>query len=261
MTETTAPTSTNSVQSIVRAFRILEEIALSERPMGISEIAENCNLPMPTAHRILRTLIAGGYAFQTPRRTYALGARLIPLSRYAGGSLGIAFRPMLAEFAAKVDESVSVAMLDQDFARYIAHVPSEHPMRLFTEVGNQVSIHASGVGKAILSQFSDAEVRTILDRAGMRAFTPTTITDPNELIAQLHEIRERGYAIDEAEHDLGVRCVAVSLDVPLHLAVSASGLPSRMTDEVVTTVVVPELNKLAERLREAIEKSNTQWGR
>lgn len=252
--------SAQPVQAIVRAFRILEAIAAVEHPMGITEIAEACDLPLPTTHRILNTLLATGYVSKSPRRTYGLGARLIPLSRYAGGVLGVALRPMLAEFTEKVGESASVAMLDQGFARYIAHVPSEHPMRLFTEVGNRVELHASGVGKAILSQGSDAEARRILERTGMRRFTPTTVTDPDELVMQLQLIRELGYALDEGEHDLGVRCVAVPVGQDLHLAVSVSGPPSRVTDDAVINLLVPELSKLAERLGEAIRKVNADTG-
>ncbi|QGF23369.1 IclR family transcriptional regulator [Raineyella fluvialis] len=253
--------SDGSVQAVTRAFRILEAIAAVEHPMGITEIAEACDLPLPTTHRILNTLLATGYVFKTPRRTYGLGARLIPLSRYAGGALGVALRPLLAEFTAKVQESASVAILDQDFARYIAHVPSEQPMRLFTEVGNRVELYASGVGKAILSQGSDAEARASLERTGMRRFTSTTVTDPDELVEQLQLIRELGYALDEGEHDLGVRCVAVPLGQDLRIAVSASGPPSRVTDEMVVNVLVPELTELAKRLGEAIVKGAAGNGR
>jgi IclR family acetate operon transcriptional repressor len=160
---------------------------------------------------------------------------------------------LLAEFVQQVGESASVAMLDQDFARYISHVPSEHQMRVFAEVGNQVSLHSSGVGKAILSQLEDSEVRTILERSGMRALTASTITSPDVLLAQLHEVRERGYAFDEGEHHVGVRCIAIPIRGPLHLAVSVSAPDSRLTDEVATAVVIPALRLLASQVQDAID--------
>ena len=75
---------------MTRAFEILEVIAEAGTAVGVTEIAEQCGLPMPTVHRLLQTLAAGGYVHQTPKRRYALGARLMTLSRYAGGALGVA---------------------------------------------------------------------------------------------------------------------------------------------------------------------------
>ncbi|MDO5672305.1 MAG: IclR family transcriptional regulator [Actinomycetaceae bacterium] len=247
-----------SVQSITRAFAILEAIADAQRDLGVTEIAERCALPLATVHRILHTLIAGGYALRTAKRTYTLGPRLIPLSRYAGGVLGIALRPMLTELVSKVDESASVAILDQDFARYISHVPSEHQMRVFAQIGNQVSLHSTGVGKAMLSTFTDDDVRAILHRSGMRKLTPATITDPDELIAELALIRERGYAFDEGEHSVGVRCVAVPIKGPYQLAVSVSAPESRMSVEMATESVVPLLFDLARKIQISIEELEAQ---
>ena len=133
-------------------------------------------MPTPTIHRLLRTLMASGYIYQTPRRRYALGTRLISLSRYAGGALGVALRPILTQTAVVLDESISVAMLDQDYARYISHVPSERTQRMFAEVGNQVSLHATGVGKAILAAMPPAQALATIERTQLRAFTPATIT-------------------------------------------------------------------------------------
>ncbi len=247
------PTSRRSVQSITRALEIVEALASAGRAIGITDIAERVDLPLPTIHRILHTLIGSGYVFQTPRRQYALGARLISLSRYAGGALGVTLRPYLSKVVEASGESASIAMLDQDFARYISHVPAEYSMRMFTEVGNQVSLHATGVGKAILSSMPVPEARAIVQRAGLRRFTPNTITDQDHLLAELDAIRVCGYAMDREEHELGVRCVAVSIPGPLRLAVSVSGPPTRMTDQAVHDVALPALQHAVAEITPVIE--------
>lgn len=245
------PADSGVVQSVARAFTIIETLAQAQGDLGISELAENANLPLPTVHRILKTLIAFGYVHQTPHRRYALGVRLIPLSRYAGGAFGVALRPIIARYVDELDESISVAMVDQEFARYIAHVPSERSMQMFTEVGNQVSLHATGVGKAILSTFPDAELPPLLSRLQLRQLTEFTITDPNELLAEIQRIRARGYAIDNQEHELGIRCAAVPVPGNLRLALSASGPPQRITDAWMDAAV-PRLQALAEEIAGAI---------
>lgn len=248
-----APAARRSVQSITRALEIIEALAAAGRAIGITDIAERVDLPLPTIHRILHTLIGSGYVFQTPRRQYALGARLISLARYAGGALGVTLRPYLNKVVDATGESTSVAMLDQDFARYISHIPAEYTMRMYTEIGNQVSLHATGVGKAILASMPVAAARATVQRAGLRRFTPNTITDEGTLFTELDTIRTRGYAIDNEEHEVGVRCVAVPIPGPLRLAMSVSGPSTRMTDEIINGAALPALRIAVEEITPVIE--------
>lgn len=252
MSEKSSPVQRGVVQSVVRSFDILEVIAESGPDVGITEIAAEVNLPLPTIHRLLQTMISTGYVYQTPRRRYALGARLIPLSRYAGGALGIALRPLLTHTVERVGESASVAMLSQDYARYIAHVPSERSLRMFMEIGNQVSLHASGVGKAILSKMPPDEARAVLQRTGLRRFTDATITSPDVLLRELERIQQLGFAEDNGEHETGVKCVAVPIPGPMYLAASVSGPPERLNEEFVHATLLPEMTKLAERIAQEI---------
>lgn len=250
---TPPPTQRRAVQSVTRAFEILEALAEAGRAVGITDIAERVDLPLPTIHRILHTLIDAGYVFQTPRRRYALGARLIPLSRYAGGALGVTLRPYLSRVVESVGESASIAMLDQDFARYISHVPAEYSMRMFTEIGNQVSLHATGVGKAILSTVPLTEAYQILQRSGLRRFTEFTITDIDAFMRELEEVRRQGFALDLQEHELGVRCVAVPVPGTLRLSLSVSGPSARMSEEKIQSAV-PLLQTAARELADIIEQ-------
>lgn len=236
----------NTVQSVVRAFEILEVMASVDDDSGISEIAAQTGLPLPTIHRILHTLADGGYVYQTANRRYALGARLISLSRHARGSLGTSLRPLLAEVVDKTHESANVAMAERDRARYVAHVPSSLTMRMFTQVGTEAQMHATGVGKAILSTMSDDEVVALLRRTGMAAVTAHTITDIDTMRRELAVVRERGYAIDDEEQEIGVVCVAVPVPGSA-LAVSISGPQSRMTARAVAAAV-PVLTDVAERI-------------
>lgn len=233
------------VQSVSRAFALLEALSAAGEPLPLADAAAQAGLPVPTAHRLLRTLHDLGYVRQLENRDYALGAGLIGLGERA--------RPPLAERAASVlarledvsGETANLAMLDGDLVSYVAQVASRHRMRMFTEVGRRVLPHASGVGKAMLATLPEGRVRAIVARTGLPQYTDTTICDVDALLVDLAETRRRGFAIDDGEQEIGVRCIAVAVagqGVPA--AVSISGPSVRMTDEIVGTAV-PELIKAA----------------
>lgn len=241
------PASTGVVQSVGRALDILEILADAGGEMGISDIAAATDLPLPTIHRLLRTLVSRGYAHQTPRRRYALGSRLIPLGELAGGAVGDSARPVLAELVATTGESASLAMRDLDRAVYVAHVASKRSMRMFTEVGRRVEMHATGVGKCLLAMGSDEAALAVVERVGLESRTPATITTAEALLDELARIRVQGYALDAEEQEVGVTCVAVPVDGPVRLAMSVSGPTSRMTPDRIDAAV-PALKAGAERL-------------
>ncbi|GAA1335036.1 IclR family transcriptional regulator [Saccharothrix algeriensis] len=240
--------STGGVQSLRRAFDLLERLADAGGEAGLSELAAASGLPLPTIHRLIRTLVALGYVRQNSNRRYALGSRLIRLGEGASRQFGAWARPFLAELVDAVGETANLAVLDGDEVVYVAQAPSRHSMRMFTEVGRRLLPHGTGVGKAMLSRLPRDRVRALLERTGLPAYTPNTITDVDELLASLDRIAERGYALDEGEQELGVRCVAVPLvGGPTAAAVSVSGPEGRLTQEAVGRIA-PAVVAVAERL-------------
>lgn len=240
--------NTGGVQSIERGFELLEIMASVSSAIGVSELAERSGLPVPTIHRLIRTLLNNGYVRQLPSRRYALGPRLIRLGESATQQFGRSSRAHLAELVETIGETANMAVLDVNMAVYVAQVPSAHTMRMFTEVGRRVHLHCTGVGKALLMQMTNADVRALLTRSGMPAYTDTTITDVDAMIADLERSRERGYAIDEAEQEAGVRCFSVPVpNAPTPTAISISGPGGRVTLEAATQVV-PILQRVAKDL-------------
>ena len=226
------------VQSVDRAFELLEVLAEAGGELSLSEIAVTSALPLPTIHRLIRTLVNRVYVRQLPSRRYALGPRLINLGERASGMLGDWARPWLTDLVEALGETTNLSMIDGDRATYVAQVPSRHSMRMFTEVGRRVHLHCTGVGKALLAQRGDDEVLELLRRAGMPAQTTHTIVDPDTLLSQIRQIRQRGYAVDDGEQEIGVRCVAVPvLAGPSSYAISVSGPTARMTVELVDRAV------------------------
>jgi IclR family acetate operon transcriptional repressor len=240
------------VQSLERAFDLLERMADAGGEVGLSELSASSGLPLPTIHRLMRTLVDCGYVRQQPNRRYALGPRLIRLGESASRLLGTWARPFLAELVDATGETANMALLDGDEVVYVAQVPSRHSMRMFTEVGRRVLPHSTGVGKALLAEVSPQEVRALLGRTGMPAATERTITDPDAFLAELDRIRGLGYAIDDNEQEVGVRCLAVTVpDSPTAAAISISGPAGRLT-EAATDKIVPVLHDVARQLAQAL---------
>ncbi|MFC4031041.1 IclR family transcriptional regulator [Streptomyces polygonati] len=240
------------VQSLERAFDLLERMADAGGEVGLSELSATSGLPLPTIHRLMRTLLDCGYVRQQPNRRYALGPRLIRLGESASRLLGSWARPYLAELVEATGETANMALLDGDEAVYVAQVPSRHSMRMFTEVGRRVLPHSAGVGKALLSELPPEEVRALLARTGMPAATDRTITEPDAFLAELERIRAIGHAVDDNEQELGVRCLAVTVPgSPTAAAISISGPAGRVTD-AATEKIVPVLHAVAHRLALAL---------
>lgn len=226
--------SASGVQSLRRAFELLEAIADNGGFVAVSTLAVESGLPLPTVHRLLRTMVNLGFVQQLPSRQYALGPRLIRLGESASRSFGVSVEPFLAELVERTGETANLAVLEGDVVVYVAQVPSKHAMRMFTEIGRRVLPHCTGVGKALLAQLSNDQVRQIVGRTGMPARTPSTITSYEALIADLDLIRARGYSEDNAEQEIGVRCIAASIPgVDMPSAVSISGPSARLTHDAV----------------------------
>ncbi|MCU1476303.1 MAG: transcriptional regulator, IclR family [Subtercola sp.] len=253
---TTQSPGGGGVQSLHRALDILEILMAAGGHMAIGEIATTADLPLPTIHRLLKTLVGRGYVRQLPNRQYALGYRLVPLGLMANTLLGAYAGEALSRLVAELGETANLAILSEDHAEYIAQVPSPHAMRMFTEVGRRVELHSTGVGKALLAQLDARDVAGVVRRIGLRPQTAYTISSAEALAEELQNIRTRGYALDEEEQELGVRCVAVVVPGRLltPMAISVSGPLVRVTDDFVLRAV-PLLKEVARDVSDEISKS------
>lgn len=227
-----------TVQSVARAFSLLEALSASGGEASLASIAGRTGLAVPTAHRLLGTLNHLGYVRQLEDRRYALGASLITLGRHAVPPLADAAQPLLRRLEDQFHETANFAVLDGDLVLYAGQVASRQRMRMFTEIGRRVLPHSTGVGKAMLSTMPERQVRALITRTGLPRFTPQTITDEEAFIADLRRARARGFAADDSEQEVGVRCIAVSVKgIGQPAAVSVSGPAARINDATVVEVV------------------------
>lgn len=248
MTETRAVES-GGVQSVHRALDVLEALAAAGGTASLTDLAGACGLPVPTLHRLASTLADRGYLRQAPDRRYSLGSRLVPLGTDAHALLGERAQPVLRALAELTGETANLAVLTQGRAEYVAQAPGRHTMRTFTEVGNRVALHCTGVGKALLAAIAPAHAARLIGAGPLEARTAATLTDPAAVRSEIALIRDRGYSLDEGEMEVGVRCFAVGMPGAAPMAVSVSGPAARMTDDRITPVVAA-LRDASARLRD-----------
>lgn len=246
----TGERANGGVQSVERALDLLEALAAAGGdPVGVSDLAQAVGLPQATAHRLLATLVRRGYARREASRKYALGSRLAPLGDAAGRTFRGWVRPYLAELVELSGETANVAVLEDGHVVYVAQVPSRHRVRMFTEVGNRLLPHTSAAGKVLLAGYPRAEARRIIERSGLPARTPATITEPERFLAELDAVAERGWATDDQEEEVGVRCVAVALhglgESPAAMSVSG---PAERLEQPYRERLIPQMLRLAERI-------------
>ncbi|MGI5269998.1 IclR family transcriptional regulator [Nonomuraea sp. CA-218870] len=218
------------MQSVERALDVLEALAEYGGEAGLSEIAARTGLPYGTIHRLLQTLLARGYVRQESDRRYALGGGLVRLGGVAEGMVGVWAQPHLTRMVELSGETANLAVLEGDFIVYVAQVPSPRRLRMFAEVGRRVLPHSTAVGKVLLAWRAAEEAVTLLERTGMPRRTPNTITAAPAMLDELGLVRDRGYALDLGEEELGVHCLAVPVrdGARVVAAMSVSGPADRI---------------------------------
>jgi len=225
------------VQSLSRALALLECIAESDLGITLSDLAQRVGLAASTTHRLLNTLEHHGFAaLDTDRGVWFVGVKAFTVGNAFLADrdvVGIA-RPHMRRLMEETGESVNLAILDQHEVVFLSQVQCREMMRMLVRLGGRAPVHASGAGKALLAALSPAEVRARVTGHGLDRFTTSTLATPEALATDLDRVRARGFAFDDEEHAVGLRCVAATVHDEHGEAVaslSLSGPRARITDE------------------------------
>jgi IclR family transcriptional regulator, acetate operon repressor len=234
-TITMSKVDTTSVKSLVRALSLLEILAQSGTESSLGSIAQAAKMPPSTAHRLLHSLQRMGYVVQNSTTSdYGLGDNLILLGREAERQRDVRAiaRPWLERLARQTLETVNLTALVDEGVVQLDQIDSPNMLKVTWDSGQRFPIYASASGKVFLAYLPDTERERILKASKFRAFTKRTIVDPRKMNAELRMVRERGYAMDDAEREEGVRCIAAPIfdaKGSVIAAVSISGPSLRMS--------------------------------
>lgn len=241
-------------QSVRRAAQIIDAIA--EDPRTVMELAAIFGLHRSTMFRELQALEDVGYVRRSATGRYALGLRLISLSKLAFDNLDLraAAHEPIRRLHKAVGNTIHLAALMDHNIVYIDKVEDPSGVRMYSSVGKAVLPYCSGVGKAILAELDQPERDAVLDGATWQKFTKHTITSRLALDRELDLVRRRGWAADDREFEDFVNCVAV----PIQSSVGIVGALS-----ITAIRVVQDLAQLKTRiplLRQTAELISTELG-
>lgn len=236
--------------TLVKGLKLLELLALQERPLGVSEIARALGVAKSNAHRLLQTLVELGFVAQDAERgAYFPALRTLQLG--SGAWLHENLRRLaqgpMQKLSTRTRETLQLSVLDGDEVVYLHKIESPEPVRTASRVGGRAPAHCAATGKAMLACLEDARVREVSQR--LVAHSQRTLTDPDAFLAQIEAIRRQGYAVSEGEWHAAVNGVAAAIrdsrGRPIG-AIGVSGPAERLTRPLFETI--------GEQVRDAVSR-------
>lgn len=249
------------VQSIDRVFDLMEILSAAPNGLSLSDLAVQADLHISTTHRLLSSLVSRGYVRKdSATGKYRLTLRLFEISQRVSAVLDLlpVSEHFLEELANLSGEAVHLVERSGSEVVYLyKFAPYSNPVNISSSVGRHNPMYCTGVGKSILAYLPEEEVKNIWEATDIQKFTGKTLTTVEDLFEDLEAARVRGYAIDDEEHDLGVRCIAAPIfnwkGEPI-AAISISAPAARLTESAMQKYA-PRLQRAAEEISGLLGKA------
>ncbi len=242
------------IQAVSHALDLLEQFHGDVDELGVTELSKRLKLHKNNVFRLLATLESRGYIEQNRvTENYRLGLKTLELGQTFIKQMGLLrqSRPVLEALVRECNETTYVAILKEFHIVYLDVVETDLTVRVVPRVGARLPAYCTAAGKIQIAYMTDEELENYLPTKELKRFTPNTITDRDELKKHLQQVAEMGYAIDNEELDIGVRCVGAPIrDYTRRIigAVSISGPSMRFTDERMEKELIPLVKRAAEEI-------------
>jgi IclR family transcriptional regulator, acetate operon repressor len=231
------------VQSLNRALCLLDVLAENDEGLSLTGLAKTVSLPPSSVHRLLTTLQRKRFVrFDPATMTWRVGVQAFVVGNAFARSREVApiAMPYMRQLREKTGETVNLYVPNGGQAICIAQVQSQQVIRAISRPGGSVPLHRSAAGKAILARMTEAEVDEWLDKQGAAGGEAVSARSRRKLHSDLGRIRARGYALDDEEVAIGLRCIATAIvdeHGVAHGALSIAGPTARLTDDRLPQLV------------------------
>lgn len=242
------------IQSVSHALDLLEQFHDEVDELGVTELSKRLKLHKNNVFRLLATLESRGYIEQNKvTENYRLGLKTLELGQTFVKQMGLLrqARPVLENLVHECNETSYVAILKDLHIIYLDVVETDLTVRVVPRVGSRLPAYCTAAGKVQIAYMSEEDLEQYLPPKDLKPLTPNTITDRDKLKQQLRQVVEDGYAIDDEELDIGVRCVSAPIrDYTRRIigAVSISGPSMRLSMERMDKELVPLVKRAAEEI-------------
>jgi DNA-binding IclR family transcriptional regulator len=229
------------LHGLERAVSVLEVLSESEAPLSLAEICHRMNLHKSTAHRSLMVLERSALIERTSENRFRLGLKLYELGNRAVEQIDLRARvcPFFRRLAMDVRETVHLGVLQKTSVLYLDKVEPNRRICMSSRIGSSNPVYCTSMGKAMLAFQPEETIEKIVSSIRFTRYTPKTLCSREKLLEHLKTVRRRGYAIDDEEIELGVRCIGAPIfnqDRWAIAAVSVSGPTSRITAQNVPAI-------------------------
>ena len=241
-----------TIQSVSRALDILDYIA-NHSGAGISELSKALKLNKSTVFGLVKTLESKGYIYKDAKsENYELTLHLHSLAANVSDHQSIVgfARPHLEALNEAYGETIHLVEAQLSWVVYIDKLEGTQSIRVHTRIGDGLPVHCTGVGKAILANRPESAVEDYIRDNGLKVYTPNTITDKDNLLEELADIRIRGYSIDNEEVQLDVYCVAAAIRNPsgVPLYALSIAMPKFRADPALTVRTARDIMRTAQQI-------------
>jgi len=229
------------LQSLERAVSVLDLLGVSDHPLSLAEVCQQMNLHKSTAHRSLMVLERNSLIERTPENRFRLGLKLYELGNRAVQQIDLRTHvdPYFRRLAVDLGETVHLSVLRKTSIVYLDKAGASGKVCTNSRTGSTNPVYCTSMGKAMLAFLPLENIERIIAKTRFIRFTQKTLCSREALLAALDKVRLRGYAIDDEEHELGVRCVGAPIfdqnGRPI-AALSVSGPTTRITSQSVTAI-------------------------
>lgn len=227
------------VQSVDRTLSILEVLSDYEAGLGITDLSEKVGLHKSTVHRLLATLIHKGYVRQNDETNrYELTLKLFELGNKKIEKMNIVTiaKPFIQELMEQTNEVIHLVIGEGAEIIYVAKVEPQKTIRMYSSIGKRIPMYCTSVGKSMMAYMNEEEVEKIWNISPIKKLTENTIVNLEDFKEHLKVVREKRYAIDEQENEIGIRCIGASiLDYKGNVcgAISISGSTISFTEDKI----------------------------
>jgi len=241
------------VETLIKFFKIVELLEKNSE-LRLKDIAEKSNLDKSTVHRFLKTLLKYNYVKMNPvNKKYSLGLKFLNIATKVIESIDVRniAHPYLVELERRTSEVIHLTTFDGDRIVYIDKIESNRPIRMYSRIGNVAPIYCTAAGKVILAFQKKDIIERIIKETDFVKLTDNTITDVKEFAENLKDIREKGFAVDNSEHEENICCIAAPVrdySRKVRYAISISSIKSRMDLEELITfkdLLIDKANKIS----------------
>jgi len=202
------------VQTIERTLDLIELLATAKDGLGVTEIGQQIGLHKSTVFRLLSALTERGYVEKDPKTSaYKLGLKFIEISGLFLKKLELKTEalPVMRRLAEIVGQPVHLAILDGHEVIYIEKVELVNSIRMYSQIGRRAPVFCSAIGKILLSGLAPERLREVLDNLHFEKFTEHTLLTKTALAQEIAAVSCQGWAVDDEEHEKGIRCIAAPI--------------------------------------------------